>query len=262
MSRPSESSGAADSAGQPWAGRRFEPSAFASDDGTAPVALATAIAAFRDGSAGPEPVVEAFRDARLLIPLLAAAGDLGRTEEGLTVDKTQELSIVTVTAPDGRRVLPVFSSVAAMAAWRPDARPVPADGVRVALAAAGDGTDLVVLDPTSESEFGLRRPMVWAIAQGHAWTAPWGDRRVADAVQASVGDEPAVVRVALHAGDPDARLVGAEVEVRLWLRDGLGRDAVDGLVARLSARWAENEVIASAVDSLAVSLRQAPPVGS
>jgi hypothetical protein len=42
---------------------------------------------------------------------------------------------VTVAAPDGRRVLPVFTSVA-IAAWDPRARPVPADGVRTALSAA------------------------------------------------------------------------------------------------------------------------------
>ncbi|MGO3886433.1 MAG: SseB family protein [Mycetocola sp.] len=247
----------ADSAGQPWAGRSFEPNAFASDDGSAPEELASAIRAFRDGSAGPEGVVEAFRSARLLIPLLAAAGDVGETAEGLVVDKTQELSIVTVTAPDGRRVLPVFSSVTAMSAWRPDARPVPADGVRVALAAAGDSTDLVVLDPTSDTEFGFRRPMVWAVAQGHEWSAPWLDDRVRSAVAASVAPEDSVAAFELVPGDPHSRLVGAEVDVQLFVKPGLDRDAISSLVSRLSARWAADESVATAVDSLSVSIRAA-----
>lgn len=256
MSHPSN---AADSAGQPWAGRSFEANAFASDDGSIPADLAAALSAFREGAAGPEAVVEAFRTARLLIPLLAEAGDVGETAEGLRVDKTQELSIVTVTAPDGRRVLPVFSSVQAMSAWRSDARPVPADGVRVALAAAGDNTDLVVLDPTSPTEFGLRRPMVWAIAQGLPWQAPWSDERVADAFAASAEDEAAVAAVQLAAGNPDGSLNGAELDVRLLLHPGLDREAIGALLGRLSERWAADELIATAVDSLGVSLRPAQP---
>ena len=43
-------------------------------------------------------------------------------------------------------MLPAFTSVDTMRAWDPAARPIPASGERVALAAAGEGTDLVVLD--------------------------------------------------------------------------------------------------------------------
>ena len=41
------SSDHADSAGQPWAGRSFEPNAFASDDGSAPAEFVAAMAEFR-----------------------------------------------------------------------------------------------------------------------------------------------------------------------------------------------------------------------
>ena len=81
-----------------------------------------------------------MRTCRFLIPLVAVAGETGLTDDGHVVDKTQELSIITVAGPDGRAVLPVFSSVDTMRHWRPDARPVPADAVRVALAAAATGT--------------------------------------------------------------------------------------------------------------------------
>ncbi len=111
-------------------------------------------------------VVDAYRSARLLIPLVAEKGDHGIGAHGLEVDKTQELSIVTVAAPDGRRVLPVFTSVEAMGRWDAAARPVPADGARTALAAAADDTELIVIDPGSATEFVMRRPAVWAIAQG------------------------------------------------------------------------------------------------
>jgi hypothetical protein len=244
----------ADSAGQPWEGRHFDDNPFGDDDGSAPPALLGALAAFRAGEVGAEAVVDAVRTSRLLIPLVAELGDEGETEAGLRVDKSQELSIVTVSGPDGRSVLPVFSSVTAMQAWNPLARPVPADGRRVALAAAGEDTELVVLDPTSETEFVLRRPAVWAVAQGEPWIPSDRDPQVAAAFEASIGSELGVHAVDLVAGDPGCRLVAEELVVRLALADGLTRQELDAILARLAQRWAADDVIATRVDSLRVQL--------
>ena len=246
----------ADSAGVPWAGRSFAENPHAADDGRAPAALAEALRRFRSGEGGQSEVVAALRDARLLVPLLAELGD-GDSQvgpHGLAVDKSQELSIVTVEGPDGRRVLPVFASVAAMARWNPEARPVPADAVRVALAAADDGTDLVVLDPGSDTEFVLRRPAVWAVAQSHRWAPPFESDDVAAAFRRSIERELAVLGVTLHAGDPDARLAGPELIVRLELIAGLTREELDATTGRLARRWAADDVIATSVDSLTVKL--------
>ncbi|WP_350346975.1 SseB family protein [Agromyces sp. G08B096] len=248
--------GAADSAGRPWAGRSFEPNPHAADDGSAPPELAAAVRRFRSGDGGQADVVQAFGGSRLLIPLLAELGDGGTAvgEHGLAVDKSQELSIVTVAGPDGRRVLPVFASVGAMSTWNPTARPVPADGVRVALAAADDGTDLVVLDPGSDGEFVLRRPAVWAVAQSRPWRPPFEDDAVIAAFERSISSELAVLGVELLPGDPDARLAGPELVVRLQLVAGLTREELDATTTRLARRWAEDDVIAAGVDSLAVKL--------
>ena len=253
----------ADSAGVPWAGRSFEPNPHAADDGLAPPKLAAAIAAFRDGTAAQADVVAAFAESRLLIPLLAQLGDGGAEigAHGLAADKSQELSIVTVAGPDGRRVLPVFASVDAMSRWNPIARPVPADGVRVALAAADDGTELVVLDPGSPTEFVLRRPAVWAVAQSHEWTPPFESDAVRSAFERSIQSELAVLAVTLLAGDPQALLAGPELVVRLELVQGLTREELDATTARLARRWAADEVIATAVDSLAVKLVGGTSVG-
>lgn len=247
----------ADSAGQPWEGRHFDENPFGDDDGSAPPALLGALAAFRAGEVGAEAVVDALRGSRLLIPLIAERGEEGEegeTESGLLVDKTQELSIVTVAGPDGRNVLPVFSSVTAMRAWNPAARPVPADGRRVALAAASEETELVVLDPTSETEFVLRRPAVWAVARGEAWLPSDRDPEVARAFAASIGSELGVLDVRLVSGDPGARLAGEELVVRLTLASGLTREELDAILARLAQRWAGDDVIATRVDSLRVQL--------
>jgi hypothetical protein len=247
----------ADSAGQPWAGRSFTPNPTASDDGSADPALLAALNGFRAGAARAEDVVEAFRGARVLIPLLAHAGEVGTAPDGHLVDKTQELSIVTVAGPDGRKVLPAFTSVETLSAWDAKARPVPAAGPRVALAAASEQTELIVIDPASPSEFVLRRPAVYALATGEPWVAPERSDGIRLAFENAVAAEPDAVGVALEAGDPTQRLRAPELAVRLTLRPGLEQQELQRLVARLSERWAASPEIATGVDSLAVQLAHA-----
>lgn len=245
---------AADSAGVPWAGRSFEPNPHAGDDGSADVALAAALMARPEGGRDHTGIVDALRSARVLIPLVAEKGEEGVGAHGLVVDKTQELSIVTVAAPDGRTVMPVFSDVAAMSRWDRLARPVPADARRAALAAASEDTDLMVIDPGSDTEYVVRRPAVWAIAQGHAWEPSWLSPEVATALHESIGTELAVLDVAVAPGDPSGRLRGSELVVRLDLMPGLDQTELDAVLARLARRWAADDRIAVLADSLSVKL--------
>ncbi|KAA9111010.1 SseB family protein [Microbacterium rhizomatis] len=247
----------ADSAGVPWAGRSFEPNAHASDDGSADPALLSALEAFQRGEGSAVAVVDAYRLARLLIPLVAEKGDEGVGAHGLKVDKTQELSIVTVAAPDGRAVLPVFTSVAALGRWDAAARPVPADGVRTALAASADDTDLIVIDPGSDTEFVIRRPAVWAIAQGLPWEPAHVSPEVFLGLQHSVAGELAVLDLAVETGDPLSRLRGPELVVRLELIHGLDQEELDAVLGRLAKRWASDDRVAVLVDSLTVKLIRA-----
>jgi hypothetical protein len=248
---------AADSAGVPWEGRSLHANPHAADDGSADPALLAALRAFRAGEAGQRQVIDAYRSARLLIPLLAEKGDHGIGPHGLAVDKTQELSIVTVAAPDGRRVLPVFTSVESMGRWDASARPVPVDGVRTALAAAADDTDIIVIDPGSPTEFVVRRPAVWAIGQGQPWEPSFASPEVFAGLNASIGGELAVIDLAVEAGDPDARLRGPELVVRLHLIQGLEQEELDAVLSRLARRWAADDRIAVLVDSLTVKLVRA-----
>lgn len=244
----------ADSAGFAWAGRSFDTNTFANDDGSAPEALAAAVAAFLAGETELTPVVDAIREARLLIPLLTETGEIGFTDEGKQVDKTQELAVVTVATPDGRTALPAFSSVAAMQAWNPNARPVPVDGVRVALAAAGEGTPVVVLDPGTPTQIALRRPAVWAIAKSEPWMPAHLDERVARILAESVEPEPSVRAALRHDGDPKATLLTAELEIELVLDPGLDADALNALLERLSGRWYADGTFAERVDRLGVKV--------
>lgn len=245
----------ADSAGQPWEGRTFQQNPAAGDDGSADPALWSALTRFRAGTAEMTDVVDALREARVLVPLVAEKGEEGVGPTGLTVDKTQELSIVTVSAPDGRKVLPAFSCVETMRAWNPDARPIPVAGTRAALAAAGEDTDLVVLDPTSPTDFVVRRPAVWAIAQAQPWVPAWLSDEVVGAFHASIGSELAVHDLRVEPGDPESRLRGPEITVTLTLMQGLDRSELDTVMQRLAKRWAADDRIAVLVDSMQISLR-------
>lgn len=243
----------ADTAGVPWAGRHFETNTSADDDGSAPELLETALGRFRGGETDQAEVIDALRECRLLIPLVARLGDSeGRGD--VTVDKSQELSIVTVAAPDGRSVQPAFSSVEAMKEWDPQARPVPVSAVRVALAAAAEGTELVVIDPGGAGEFVVRRPALWALAQAQPWLPCYRDPEVLAAVESTIEFERAVSGVSLEAGDPRARLEGAELVVNLELQPGLAQRNLDALMGRLAAAWSVDPVVALRVDSLVVRL--------
>ena len=242
----------------PWEGRRIEASAYAGDDGRADPLLAAAIGAVRAGESSPTAAIDALRTARVLVPLLAALGEAGDDGRGHVVDKSQELAIVTVAGPDGRAVLPAFTEVATMTAWNPSARPVPVDGVRLAAAAVGEETDVIVLDPGSDRAFVVRRPAVWAIAAGEPWRPSFDDDEVLSAFRASIAPELAVQEVALDPGDPVSSGAGPELAVRLTLSAGLTADELEAITSRLAARWAADDVIATRVDSLAVQLVAAP----
>lgn len=247
-----------DSAGVPWEGRSFQSNPHAADDGSADPALLEALERFRAGAGDQVAVIDAFRSARVLVPLIADKGEEGVAPSGLAVDKTQELSIVTVAGPDGRRVQPVFSSVQTMQRWDTTARPIPIEATRVALAASAEETDLIVLDPASDTEFVIRRPAVWAIAQEQRWDPSFRSPEVFSALQHSIAHELAVIDVHVSAGDPDARLHGPELIVTLELIDGLDRETLDAVLSRLAQRWAADDRMAVLVDSLTVRLTKAP----
>src|SRR5206468_2357218 len=106
----------ADSAGVPWGGRSLPGGDFADDDGTADAALRQALDECSAGRAGETAVVRALADARVLVPVVAVRVEEGGTVHG-TSDRQADMALVTLTGPDGRRALPVFTSVQSLAAW-------------------------------------------------------------------------------------------------------------------------------------------------
>jgi hypothetical protein len=243
-----------DSAGTPWQGREFDVNTFAGDDGSAPQALIEVLEKFRKQEALAEDVVDVIRESRLLIPLLANLGDSEEGAHGHKVDKSAELSIVTVGTPDDQNGLPVFSSVAAMQRWNPLARPVPADSRRVALAAAAEENTRVILDPENETEFAIRRPAIAAIAQGLTWVHPARNLKVFEELKSIVEQFGHFLKLELQDCDPQSRLHSAELLLEMTLSPGLSQEQVNELMQGFAMKLGESELIAEHVDSLRVKL--------
>jgi hypothetical protein len=243
----------ADSSGIPWEGREFQPNAHAGDDGITPESVAAAILAFRDGTGSLTELAAALAESRALIPLITRAGDDFDADNPVMEDKVQELAVVTLAGPNGEAVYPAFTSVEAMRAWNSDARPIPIELRRVCLAAAGEGADRVVINPGTD-QIVLRRPVVWAIAQGNPYIAPWDSPEFVAATRALLADIDSVLDVSVGAGDPTATGAGPDVILLLGLIDGLDAEQVHSLTAAVHERVSSNELFVNLVDSLAVTL--------
>ncbi|MCD1145130.1 SseB family protein [Kocuria sp. LUK] len=265
--------GTADTAGQAWAGRNLGEGTshthrFPDDDGAAAPAVLAALAALRTGEGDESAVVAALAGARLFVPVVAEVSSSTRTEDGLVADKEADMALVTLRAADGRQVLPTFTSTEALTAWHAGARPVATDARRAAVAAVKDGTQLLVLDPGSAAPFVVRRPALWALAQGREWVPSYRSAEVAQAVQRAAAGLPGVVSASTAPGDgvaaraADGAAVpgggtGPELAVVLALRAGLDRAALEDVVARLQARLSTERALAEDVDSLQVRLTAA-----
>ncbi len=248
-----------DSAGTPWLGRVLSGTGFDDDTGGADPEL---MAALRERStlASAEAdarLVAAVARARLLVPVVAVLAEAETTAEGHVVEKSTDMAVVTLTAPDGRRALPVFTSTAALAAWDPSARPVPVDGARAAQSAVAEGCEVIVVDlgasePTGPTE--LRSSMVWALAQGASWLPAHTDPFVARSVARAVAEEDDIRAHRLEEGEPRGSGV---LRVVLGLRPGLPADVVQALATRVGERLATDGELRARVDELTFALEPA-----
>jgi hypothetical protein len=265
--------GPSDSAGRPWEGRSLAGDDakihnFEDDDGTADAGYLAAAGALVDGSGDEAAVVASLATARVFIPIIAQLGAEAQGVDGLTADKQADMALVTLKAADGRTAMPAFTSADRLAAWHPNARPVAVYAARAALSAVADGAELLVLDPGSDVTLEVRRPAVWALAQQQEWIPSYTDAALAAEMASAAGGFPAVRNIELLPGSGVAAVTGGgvplsgggagpELQVVLYLEDGLDAAAVQGLVAGLQAAWSRNVLFGERVDSLEIKLRRA-----
>ncbi|APX32540.1 hypothetical protein BH708_07170 [Brachybacterium sp. P6-10-X1] len=274
-----EKSPLTDTAGVPWAGRDYTVSPFPDDDGSAPPELARAL---RDHRMGADPhrqaLVTALAANRVLVPIMAVATDTGTTAHGLTGDNGADMAMVSITASDGSMVLPIFSSVAQLAAWRTDARPVPVVAAQAAQAAVQEGCTALLVDAASgrhaagrdtagqrhegqgaagegrddvAGESGpilLPRSVLWALAQGREWIPPHLDPDLAAALDRLAEATDHVFELTARAGER------SEVDLHLRLRPGLTKDQVRAVVDEVSTRLGADALVAERISSLRLVL--------
>ena len=262
--------GATDSAGQPWAGRSLEGDGnplhrFDQDDGKPDAGYTAAIEALAAGTGTEAEVVASLAAARVYVAIIATLGEEAESEHGLTADKEADLALVTLTAPDGRKALPVFSSVDSLSRWHPQARPVAVYAPRAALSAVAEEAQLLVIDPGSDVTFVVRRPATWALAQQREWVPSYADDSLAAIVSDAAAQQPAVRQIQLSAaGGVSSRTAGGtlvsgggagpELRVTLQLAPGLDPEGVQSIAAALQRSLAAQPEFVERVDSLELKI--------
>jgi hypothetical protein len=242
-----------DSSGVPWEGRTFHDNPHAGDTGGTPADVTECLTAWRAGTGTFTDLAAAFAVNRFLIPLVTHAGDDFDVNHPVMEDKVQELSVITVAGPSGEKVIPAFTSVAAMTAWNSEARPIPIEAQRVALAAASEHTDRIVVNPGTDSIV-LRRPVVWSIAQGNRYIAPWESTEFVSETRDLLAGIDDLIEIGVLPGDPNATGDGPDVTLSLGLIDGLDTEEVHTLIAEIQARVSGSDLFTSRVDALALTL--------
>lgn len=243
-------------AGQPFPG----------DDGSADPAAAAALAAFASGRASEHAALVALAGCRLLVPVVAvltgaedtpataAAPPRGQDRPGAPAcpepprtprartrraretrrEKTSEMALPTLVGHDGRHAVLAFTSAAALAAWRPDARPVLTPASRVWQAGAHEA-DAVVIDVAGPVPLTVEGARLAALAEGRPAPAPHEDPDLLAAAQTAAASEPQVARVRLLPGGENSDLA---VELTLRSR-GRGKadvaPAIRGIAAGIAA---------------------------
>ncbi len=202
----------------PGLGRRLAQPAFPSDDGSAHPEIRSLVTAAVEGRVPVVAAARALREVRLLASVVAVLDEMG-ADGG---DKDSHMAVVSMVSASGEKGLLVFTGVDALAAWNPDARPVPALGRDTARSALEDGASAIVLDVAGPARLVLEGPALAVLADEldmpavtalvQAALAPltsdgWVDVEVFDARPMDAGVDVIVQVSCESGGHPDGRLV-------------------------------------------------------
>ena len=213
-----------------------------------------ALDAFAAGDGSEQAALTTLAGVRLLVPVVAALTPGEDDAPGTAAapgpadgraagrhlpgggEKGSEMALPTLVGQDGRRAIPVFTGVAALARWQPAARPIPADAAQVWQAAMQDGC-AVVIDIAGPVPLAVEGDRLAALAAGQPVPAPHEDADVRDAVARAVvesataaGIAPGAVGFALRPGAG-----GADLVIEVAPPASLDRSAAEQLAAQAGA---------------------------
>jgi hypothetical protein len=183
---------------------------FADDDGGADAALLALLADVRDGARDRFDAYRALADARLLVPVVAVAGEepavaparpsSARATLSRPSDKNADMAVMTLVSADGAKALPVFTSLAAMAAWDERARPVPVTGRRACEAAVFENAEALVVDVASATRLTVAGSALRALATGRLPMRAVEDAELRTALGRAIGGVQGIGEVIAQAG--------------------------------------------------------------
>src|SRR6202162_5786970 len=179
---------------------------FRGDRGAADPRVAAALAAYQAGQGSEQAALAALAAARLLVPVIAVLGSGPATPQH--GDKDSEMVLPTLIGRDGRPAVLAFSGLDALARWRPDARPVPAEADPVWRAAVGDGC-AVVIDVAGPVPLAVEGARLAALAAGQPVPPPHEDPDVQAQVEAALTEATLTVAAAAGAAAAGAAATGA-----------------------------------------------------
>jgi SseB protein N-terminal domain len=242
------------------------------DQGDADPRVTAALRAFASGQASEHAALSALASARLLVPVVAVLAEPVAPDDGahaagqpaparprpqpgsspqpgsgprpasaLRGEKVSEMALPTLIGDDGRTAVLAFTGLAALLAWRPDARPVPVPAGQVWRAAAGTA-DAVVIDVAGPVPLAVDGARLATLAAGRPVPLPDQDPDVLALVAAAVADEPVIAGFGLRAGED-----GTDLTVELALAAG---HQPGGAAAQEAARKAAARVMAAGGDRL------------
>ncbi len=240
----------------------------AGDDGTADPRLAAVLARYAAGQESERAVLTALAGTRLLVPLVerpagqagehAADGDHGA--DGCDHQLTREMAFPMLIGRDGRPALLAFTSLAALAGWQPQARPVPAPAGQV-WGSAVDSQCAVVIDVAGPVPVAVDGARLAALAAGEPPPEPHTDPDIQADVAAALTGAAALpgtpgqaapagqaAFAAIAGADLAAGREGTDLAVRLLLRPAPATEltgpqvqqavqqAAEAIAARLAGR--------------------------
>jgi len=199
--------------------------------------VTAALAAYQAGRGSEQAALTALAAARLLVPVVAVLADGTAPDVGPDVgsagDKNSEMVLPTLIGRDGRPAILAFTGLDALARWRPDARPVPAEAGRVWRAAVA-GSCAVVIDVAGPVPLAVEGARLAALAAGQPVPPAHEDPDVRAQVEAAVTAEPVIAGFTLAPGGE------VDLAVRLRAASGDWQPAVsrvaDSIAARLAGR--------------------------
>lgn len=209
--------------------------------------MSAALAAYAAGAGSEHAALTALAASRLLVPVVAevsgdqSAGE-GKGREGTAgqgpdsagtggasagAEKPSEMALPTLIGLDGRRAIPAFTSLATMARWRADARPVPSAALGVWQAAAEDSC-AVVIDVGGPVPFAVEGARLAALARGEGPPEPWADPDVREAIASVLAGRLEVAAFDLRPGGDDH-----DMAIALSLAPGQPAGDVTGLAGQI-----------------------------